>query len=401
MNNFFLKLNKFKDQITIFYISILFSFFIFFWQIKYDFIQLRFLIILLILPIILNFNKKLFKKSLIYLFLSFLLIFHSYIQSNNFSSNMNYNFYSIFVLFGLFFIFDFYNNFFFKNLDHIIYSYLTIFFIFLIYQFFSYDDYFDEVSNKCIGCFSILKNFYRENSHFGLLASTVIYYLLFISKSNIYVRSIFFILFLIISLVNLSITFIAGIILMIFFIAIFNTRLILTYKFALFFIVFSIPVILNQELDRRKISDFFTINDKINLRTNLSTEVYQVSLFVAKNAIKEKPLGYGFNNYELAFKKYIKDYDTHNVETANLNIKDGSIIFSKIVTEFGIFSFFLFYLLLSFTLNKNIDYKIKILFLLPLIIQLFIRGVGYFNAGFLLFLFYTFIISREKHLIKK
>ena len=401
MNNFFLKLNKFKDQITIFYISILFSFFIFFRQIKYDFIQLRFLIILLILPIILNFNKKLFKKSLIYLFLSFLFIFHSYIQSNNFSSNMNYNFYSIFVLFGLFFIFDFYNNFFFKNLDHIIYSYLTILFIFLIYQFFSYDDYFDEVSNKCIGCFSILKNFYRENSHFGLLASTVIYYLLFISKSNIYVRSIFFILFLIISLVNLSITFIAGIILMIFFIAIFNTRLILTYKFALFFIVFSIPVILNQELDRRKISDFFTINDKINLRTNLSTEVYQVSLFVAKNAIKEKPLGYGFNNYELAFKKYIKDYDTHNVETANLNIKDGSIIFSKIVTEFGIFSFFLFYLLLSFTLNKNIDYKIKILFLLPLIIQLFIRGVGYFYAGFLLFLFYTFIISREKHFIKK
>lgn len=401
MNNFFLKLNKFKDQITILYISILFSFFIFFWQIKYDLIQFRFLILLLILPIFLNFDKKFFKKSLIYLFLSFLLILHSYIQSNNFLSNMNYNFYSIFVLFGLFFIFDFYKNFFFKNLDLIIYSYLVIFFIFLIYQFFSYDDYFYEVSNKCIGCFSILKEFYRENSHFGLLAPTVIYYLLFMSKSNIYIRSIFFTLFFIISMVNLSITFIIGIILMIFLISIFNLRSIMTYKFTIFVIIFSIPIILNQELDRRKISDFYTMNNKADLRTNLSTEVYQVSLFVAKNAIKEKPFGYGFNNYELAFKKYINDYDTHNVETASLNTKDGSIIFSKIVTEFGIFSILLFYLLLSFTLNKNIDYKMKILFLSPLLIQLFIRGVGYFNAGFLLFLFYTFIILREKHLIKK
>lgn len=401
MNIFFLKLNKFKDQITIFYISILFSFFIFFWQIKYDFIQFRFLILFLMLPIFLNFDKKFFKKSLIYLFLSFLLISHSYIQSNNFSSNMNYNFFSIFVLFGLFFIFDFYKNFFFKNLDLIIYSYLIIFFIFLIYQFFSYDNYFYEVSNKCIGCFSILKKFYNENSHFGLLAPTVIYYLLFMSKSNIYIRSIFFTLFFIISLVNLSITFIIGIILMIFLISVFNLRLIMTYKFALFVFIFSTPVILNQELDRRKISDFFTINDKINLRTNLSTEVYQVSLFITKNAIKEKPFGYGFNNYELAFKKYINDYDVHNVETVSLNTKDGSIIFSKIVTEFGIFSIFLFYLLLSFTLNKNIDYKMKILFLSPLLIQLFIRGVGYFNAGFLLFLFYTFIILQEKRLIKK
>ena len=154
---------------------------------------------------------------------------------------------------------------------------------------------------------------------------------------------------------------------------------------------------MNQELDRRKITDFFTINNKIDLRTNLSTEVYQVSLFVTKKAILEKPFGYGINNYELAFEKYISEYNIHNVETAHLNKKDGSTNFAKIVTEFGIFSIFLFYFLFSFVLSKNIDIKMKIFFIIPIFLQLFVRGVGYFNAGFLLFLFYAFIIWREKH----
>ena len=80
-------------------------------------------------------------------------------------------------------------------------------------------------------------------------------------------------------------------------------------------IIFFTPIFLNKELDRRKITDFFTENDKVNLRTNLSTEVYQVSLYVATRAIREKPFGYGFNNYNEAYNKFISDYDTHNVET--------------------------------------------------------------------------------------
>ena len=38
--------------------------------------------------------------------------------------------------------------------------------------------------------------------------------------------------------------------------------------------------------------------------------------------------------------------------------------------------------------------------LLPIVSQLFIRGVGYFNSGFILFLFFVFIISFEKNIIK-
>lgn len=396
MTNSFLKLNKINNLININYVSILFSFFIFFWMIKIGFFQLRFLILILLVPIFLNFNNKLFKKFIIYFIFSIIFLLHSHIQSNNLLSNIYYNSFSILILFSLFFIFDCYKKFFFENLDKIIYLYLIILFIFIAYQFFLYNDFFSEVSNKCIDCLSILKHFHKENSHFGLLSSAIIYYLLFISKVSKYIRFPFLILFCIVCLVNLSITFVVGIVLVFFSTITFHNKSHIFYKF-IFFIIIAIPIILNQELDKRKISDFFTVNNKIDLRTNLSTEVYQVSLFVTKKAILEKPFGYGINNYELAFQKYISEYDIHNVETAYLNKKDGSTNFAKIVTEFGIFSIFLFYFLFSFVLSKNIDIKMKIFFIIPIFLQLFVRGVGYFNAGFLLFLFYAFIIWREKH----
>ena len=98
-----------------------------------------------------------------------------------------------------------------------------------------------------------------------------------------------------------------------------------------------------------------------------------------------KPLGYGFNNYNEAFNQFIHSIDVYNWETRGLNTKDGSNTFVKIVVEFGIFSVFFFYFLISFFFNRRIDNKIKIFVILPISIQLCIRGVGYFNGGFLLF----------------
>ena len=120
-------------------------------------------------------------------------------------------------------------------------------------------------------------------------------------------------------------------------------------------------------------------------KINLSTEIYKTSLIIAKNALIHKPLGYGFNNYNEAFNQFIHSIDVYNWETRGLNTKDGSNTFVKIVVEFGIFSVFFFYFLISFFFNRRIDNKIKIFVILPISIQLCIRGVGYFNGGFLLF----------------
>lgn len=137
-----------------------------------------------------------------------------------------------------------------------------------------------------------------------------------------------------------------------------------------------------------KFLDFFIKNNNINL----STEVYKTSYLVAKNAILTKPLGYGFNNYSEAFDQFSINFDIYNKQVLLLNKKDASNNFSKIVTEFGIFSIFFFYCLISFFFNNKIDNKIKIFLFLPIIIQLFVRGAGYFNNGFLLFVFYAFVL---------
>jgi len=102
-----------------------------------------------------------------------------------------------------------------------------------------------------------------------------------------------------------------------------------------------------------------------------------------------KPLGYGFNNYNEAFEQFVNEVELYNWETRGLNAKDASNNFSKIVTEFGILSLFFFYFIISFFLSKKIYNKIKIFFILQIIIQLFIRGSGYFNGGFILFSFYA------------
>jgi hypothetical protein len=133
-------------------------------------------------------------------------------------------------------------------------------------------------------------------------------------------------------------------------------------------------------------TDFFNKNNNINL----STEVYKTSYSVAKSTLLYKPLGYGFNNYSEGFDKFVIDLNIYNKEVLLLNKKDASNNFSKIVTEFGIFSIFFFYFLISFLLNNKIDNKIRIFLGLPIIIQTFVRGAGYFNSGFVLFVFFAF-----------
>lgn len=388
MNNIKLKVLQisFKNN----FICLLFSFNIFFWGVTVNIIQFRFLIFLLILPIFLNINQinliKLFKYSLIPL----ALLLHLMLQA----STLNHNhLFSILGLFLILLIFDIYKEFFLCNLNKIVYFYLLIFFIFIVVQFFSYDNYREQVSNSCVGCFSILRIFYKENSHLALTAPSIIFYLLFISNINKFLNLFIIIFFLFISFTNPSLTLYLGLTLLILLTLFFKVKL---FKFQNFFfisIVFFIFLkIFTEPVYKNKVLDFLSKNNDINL----STEVYKTSYFVAKNSILHKPLGYGFNNYSEAFNQFSQSFDVYNKEVFLLNKQDASNNLSKIVTEFGIFSFLFFYFLIIFFSNKKVDIRLKIFFLLPLLIQTFIRGAGYFNGGFLLFLFYSIYLLLKK-----
>ena len=121
----------------------------------------------------------------------------------------------------------------------------------------------------------------------------------------------------------------------------------------------------------------------------MSSEVYIVSFNIAKQSILEKPFGYGFNNYHLAFKKYIDKIYVTNPLTKKLNVFDGSNNFAKLAAELGIFSIFIFYILLRLLFSKKIPFQYKFIIFPALFSQTFIRGAGYFNGGYILFLVLT------------
>lgn len=69
---------------------------------------------------------------------------------------------------------------------------------------------------------------------------------------------------------------------------------------------------------------------------------------------------------------------------------------AKIITEFGIFSLLLFYLVIKFTLSEKIDLKYKIFILPNIFTQLLFRGAGYFNGGFIILIIVMTYLILEK-----
>lgn len=411
-----LKLNNYSEQFKENLIYLLFSLHIFFWGIDYGFLRLKFFIFLLIFIIIFSINKIIFNKLLKYFFISLIIFIHLFFQSETFS--LNYLFFTA----GLFLILsvsDVYHNIFINNLYKIIYIFIFFFFSFLIIQFLFQYISTKELDNICIGCFSYYRIFFKENSHLAIIAPSVIFYLLFISNNN-KLNKFLLISFIVVCFLNPTLTLYLGviflIILTIFFRIKTNNFQKITLIFLISFLLFNISKDKTAQVklsDTKKILLFnFDYNKKIDSKDvidtkdviehnkkrdyakkmNLSTEIYKTSLIITKNALTHKPLGYGFNNYNEAFNQFINDIDVYNWETRGLNTKDASNTFVKIVVEFGIFSLFFFYFLISFFFNSRIDSRIKIFLILPISIQLCIRGVGYFNGGFLLFSFIALLM---------
>ena len=141
-----------------------------------------------------------------------------------------------------------------------------------------------------------------------------------------------------------------------------------------------------------------------NIPANLSIKVYLSSLLLAKSSIEDNFIGVGLNNYSNYFLKIneskLKNSPSNYIY--HFNISDGSNNFSKIVVEFGIIGIFLILFLFFKSFTIAVSDPIKIFLYTSLIIQLIVRGAGYFNNGFfIIIIILLMIIFKKKINVKK
>lgn len=133
----------------------------------------------------------------------------------------------------------------------------------------------------------------------------------------------------------------------------------------------------------------------VPIEINMSTIVHINSFAVSLQAIKDKPFGYGFQNYQNAHKQFhIQNYFSFP-EMSFYNFNDGASNFTKSVSEFGIFNILFIVLLLLYLIKSKDELPIKV-FLVSILITQSIRGAGYFNGSFLFFLTFAILNSGYK-----
>tara|TARA_B110000014_G_C20026039_1_gene532593 strand:- start:124 stop:1005 length:882 start_codon:yes stop_codon:yes gene_type:complete len=281
------------------------------------------------------------------------------------------------------------------------------------------------VLNCYNGWFHQTRFIFIENSHFALISVPIInYYSLVFCKLKNFNRNdkiifTFFVIFLIISFLNFSTTFLVGLILTNFYLLIFYRENLKIKILSIFFIFISFFIIFNKsECTERSINSLQTLpqyfkysilnkpsfkylekDEKEKEIINQSIEVFLTSLQITFKTIKNSPFGVGFNRYQVAHKKYIDEVVLVDPEIRKNNIYDGSSNISKLITEFGIFGIF-FIITFIYTTIKFKKLEGKKFFLISLIFLQFLRGVGYFNGGFLLLAiiyFYSYFKIREKN----
>ena len=170
----------------------------------------------------------------------------------------------------------------------------------------------------------------------------------------------------------------------------------------LFFILFFIIILYFTDFG---IGIALRFNDIVNFSnsSNLSSTVYLNAWSMAfGNLIDSHFFGIGFNvmGYnDFATNQYLELMRTWGAD--NIGIKDGTLYFSKLMSEFGALVF-LFYLYLYKILFKVINNKeiifhnslLIFLFISTVAIGGFIRSVGYFTGPFILFIFFLFIYKK-------
>jgi hypothetical protein len=357
-------------------------------------------------------------------------------------------------------IISFYEKLIISNLIKII-DYFIFIFIFLIFYYNIRNEgiMFDLLFRCELGFFYYTNYLFNESSHFIIVSAPII--VSFIYNIKIYIKKkitfTFYILFLIFVFGNFSLTFYLSLMSAIFiiFISCKNLNKLSKYLFLILLIISNIFFFkeniiptsqhtknLNMKncvsTSLKKVKKYSSTNDKDwfkgNVVTNsnklkqvfkkenhnLSVGIYIYSFYISKVSLLQYPLGVGLKNY-IHFRNYFDQ--TLEVDWKNImgeikfkekympilsgvilefNLHSGSNNFSKLIVEFGLFGLFILLLVFIYCFSSKINDKVKVV-LIPLIfVQLFIRGTGYFNSGFLIALIIVLIliiklISKKYH----
>ena len=405
-------------------------------------IKLSYLIIFLLIPIFYNLIKKRrFHPKEVFNNQNYIIFFTLFIFAHYFFIKFYYNelfakseIANLIYLLLLSIIYCHFRNFIVINFKKILTFYLVIFITYSVYegsQLFNYgqchmDLYLIYIIREYTGI-SLGNSIYLENSHLAIMSVAVFFSGAFIllqaKKTNI-----LFLLLLLIEIIivlnNLSTTyfvcyFISQIVLLFFFFKKINIK---------FWIVSLLLLSINSYLffsDKnctRKVTDFKVkdiLEESLEERsTNKTTLIYKRSAILTLETLKNHSLGWGIDGMDDATVNLMSNYNT-NPECAPwsvgyedkitkdgicndpnsfdingerkkysswtiqfLNTKDGLSNLFKMFTEFGIFTFIIFFFFIKYILNiKNINsYN---LFVIILFVTMCIRGVGYFNGGFI------------------
>ena len=394
--------------------------FLFLWDIKSELFEFRYLIVLPFFTSILVIYRNNPLKIINEITIPILIFLHLFILSSYYDFSLNKrDYFGLLYLIIIFLIITKNKNIIYSNF-HKILNYFIILFTLSYIIFFVYSN--SDIVLSCYnGWFFRTKYIFLENSHFAIISVPLInYYSLYFSElkslsKNNFILLIFSIVFLLISYSNFSTTFLVGMALsqlMIVFKNYFNAKL---FFFSIYIITVCIVTLFSYEQCSERsfgaikpIKEFYIFkntqdlseNEIINIDQNkefnedfskfklqdinmsMSVETFLVSLEITRKSFFEKPFGIGFNKYYLSHSEYINKIILSDPDIKKNNIKDGSTNISKLITEFGVFGIFIILLLPIFYFrNKKIDNLD--FFLLSIISMQFLRGVGYFNGGFI------------------
>ena len=265
---------------------------------------------------------------------------------------------------------------------------------------------------------------FQENSHFGMISPSIIFYLL-TTKNKLYENILLFV-FIIICYLYSSTTLVYSLLFILFICLIFfyKKEFFLKKKYHIFLILTLTILSLSKYSCNRKLYEFTKL-DFIN-KQNYETHVNQINNFIGVNLgdkkltnsekkellinrirpsdvsitsqvfingvqvaadtfLNKRFFGYGINNYEKGFEESVSKrqgfYYINDVKFINKN--DGSSTALKVIVEFGIFAFIIPIYLIYFLINKKIPINNK-LFFFSIILSQSLRGAGYFNGGFLI-----------------
>ena len=368
----------FSENIIQHQINFLFISFIFLFGLKYDYLQFRFLILILLIPcglkIIQECINKNFRNTIVFFFFLLILISHSFLNIYFENANITkYNLFGIFLLTCIFIIsFYFYENFN-KNILNLVKLFLLIFFISILFSFFlnfkkdapffcggipdifgilKYETYLPDVSNFVLNYlelnrigemkFSFKEYIFPENSHLGMIAPSIMIYLIhlnFTSNIDKYLRYFIFI-FILICIIKSSTTLLVGTIASLILLITFNFKSIskkTLIAFVSIIIIFFTILISSKECRSRFVPIYYeshTVENSNDIKkSKIVGEVNSKFAFKLKNLLGvEGNFSAGVYFHALNIAKRFMD-EGLNVYFIELQQEDASDLGFKKITE--------------------------------------------------------------------